>query len=324
MNPTTTPDFDQEKYNYTIIDCHNLAYRSWWHNRHLKTLSGIPTGLEFGFLRSFLGLVRDFQGAIPVLAWDGVPERCLSIYPIKEDPDGVRTGYKVDRPVLEEKKAEPDWVDRFQVLRESLIPLVHTLYHPRREADEQIASFIYWLSGKGMRTLIIGDDKDFDQLVSSLTYLYTFEKTEDKKRYLIYNVEMIHEKWGVPCGKIPLFRAIAGDGSDRIPGIPRIPKKVIRELVLNSLDLDHLLINIERGNFIETELQLKKLQKGTDTIIRNYQLSDLLSQRTYPNLFKTFGSSVRVLDLCKKLEIKSLMNREEWKTLEKIGTQPIF
>ena len=159
-------------FNYVVIDCSNLAYRSWWNHRFRKTTTDIFCGLEYGFIQAIMMIARSWYPARLVLVWDGEPVRGLSIFPrIIDETTGKTYGYKADRKSPEDKENEPDWDVRLGNLREKFRPLVPSIYNKDNEADEQISFFVIRAESLGLTSLIISNDDDLHQLVSDYTYI---------------------------------------------------------------------------------------------------------------------------------------------------------
>lgn len=296
-------------YDFILVDSHLLAYRSWWPVRDLHTMDGTPSGLEFGFIKNVLALARNWQPGRMVLAWDGAPLRCNTIYPKVTGADGVETGYKSGRQKHADKESEPAWDPRFRILRDAFLPMVHTLYDPDTEADEQIARFVHKAERDGKRTIIISKDRDFHQLISANTHLVL----GGDELNVISPVE-VETQWGVIPEKVTLRRAIEGDTSDGLAGIPRIPKEIIVSLAKDATDLEDLLHKIRHGKYCKSDKQLTKLLEGEQIIRRNYALAELKSQAQFqPTVLPgTVGDTTRVIQLCKELEFHSLISRREW------------
>lgn len=296
------------QYKYLVIDSSLLAYRCWYSCKDLKTESGLHTGLEYGFIRGIMALARAFSPGKVVLAWDGAPTRCMNIYPTTVSENGDILGYKANRKASKEKREEPDWDPRLATLRDLCAPIIPSLFHPQTEADEQIARFVYAAEAKGDKTLIVSRDRDFHQLVSENTHLTTKEKD------ILYDINEVEQKWGVPPQQVVYRRAIEGDSSDEIQGIPRIPKEVIVALAKASNSLDSLLENVKSGKFTKSKKQQEKLVEGLDTIKLNYLLSELNSQKdqSYTLMETPTGNLNPLKDFCKSLDFWSLENRKEW------------
>jgi len=284
-------------YDTVIIDAMNLAYRSWWPVRELTTSDGVPTGLEFGFIKNLLAITREHIPAEIILAWDGRPTRGLQIFP----------EYKAGRD-KGARDNEPSWIERLDLLRKLLAPMLLSLYNSDTEADEQIARYVKHNPDKNI--IISSTDRDFHQLVSEKV---TVVGTSGK----IYDVDAVKEKWGVEPKKVLLFRAIEGEkSSDNFPGVPRISAVIKVRLASEATSLDHMIQLIDEGEFPGKSKE--RLQQGKDVIRRNYALADLWSQEEKPDEIQIpTGESTEVLKLCEKLELKSLLERKEWRLFQK-------
>lgn len=298
------------QYDYIVVDSHLQAYKNWWPCRELQDSTGNPTGLEFGFIKCILALARNYQPAKVVLAWDGFPQRCNTLFPFSKDAmTGEEAGYKSGRQKHKDHLDEPSWSPRLDALRNAFLHMCTTLYNLNTEADEEIARFVFWAEKQGKTTLIISKDKDLHQLVSDKTHLV---KGVDEAN--IYTPEVVELEWGIIPSKISFRRAIEGDSSDHIPGIPRIPKLVINALAKDAISIDNLLELIETGCYCKSGTQLTKMLDGRDIIRRNYFLSELASQANFEPSFLsgTTGDTSAVMSLCLQFELKSLVSRKEW------------
>jgi len=283
-----------------IIDAMNLAYRSWWNCRQLTHMVGgqiFHTGLEFGFIRNTLAHVRNHQPAQVYLAWDGIPKRALTINP----------QYKADRD-KSNQEAEAPWIPRLTKVREAMARIVPSLYHPEMEADELIALFVKQQDATGKSTVIISNDADMYQLVSGTTQVLVSGK--DEETYV--GVPGVIDRFGVPPEKVPLYRAIAGDRSDNLLGIPRISDKSKVRLVMEAENIDQLVESFFRATFLSVK-EKEKLTAGVDLVRTNYQIMNLrglTGDAVIPN--PSNGDTGPALQMCRDLGLKSLIERKEW------------
>jgi len=281
------------EYGAILIDAMNLAYRSWWPVRELKTSEGMHSGLEFGFLKNMLSLTREATPAKVILAWDGRPKRGLDLYP----------EYKAGRN-KDMKDGEPPWDPRLERLKRLLSTVVESLYHPEMEADDQIARMVKLREGENRTTAIVSNDADMFQLVSNLTHV-------KKDRNYITPTE-VQTEYGVPPEKMILVRAVSGDRSDNIPGIPRIASKTKVRLASKANSLDELVKQFSSDGQL-TSREREKLEDGVALVRRNYEIMDLRSQPPEPTIIAPVTGEVKhVLEFCKSLELNSLLNRKEW------------
>lgn len=290
-------------YDAIIIDAMNMAYRSWWNCRTLTTTKGteiINTGLEFGFIRSLLAYIREYQPAQAYLAWDGVPARSLAI----------NSEYKAGRDKSKQETEQP-WAPRLERLRDIITPMVSSCYHPEMEADEIMAIFVKQQEAQEKTTLIISNDSDMFQLVSNHTHVFP----ADKEQTIVARPGVI-DRFGVPPEKVPLYRAISGDRSDNLPGVPRISDEFKIQLVTEAHDIDSLIESFHRAPYL-TPRQREKLLEGSELVRKNFQimnLRDLTGPLPIPT--PATGDVGPVLQLCRELELKSLLERKEWRLFQ--------
>lgn len=118
------------------------------------------------------------------------------------------------------------------------------------EADDLIASYGLTAVEAGASVLIISGDKDFMQLVRPGIML--FEPARGIEGYEGYHAEKrigfdeVVAKFGVPPHLVCDVQALAGDSSDRVPGVRGIGTKTAAELVLQFGSLEGVLANAEK------------------------------------------------------------------------------
>jgi DNA polymerase-1 len=280
------------KYDYVLVDAMNLAYRSWWSCKDLKTSQGVHSGLEFGFMRATMNMVVNYNPAEIVFMFDGNPKRCLEIYP----------EYKKGR--LKPQKNEPPWPPRINKIRDVLSKAFRCFYHPDEEADEQIARFVN--NNQEKKILIVSNDKDMEQLISENCHV---AKKHSNTPMILEDVE---ENWGVPSHKLAFYRAISGDVSDKIPGVKRIATESKVKLAKESKSLENLLENIEKADYFKGK-QKEKMLESRDLIQKNYNLMNLRGLSEEPTLLTPCLKDPEPLrDFMINLEFKSIAYRNDW------------
>ena len=268
-------------YDFILVDSYNLAYRQWWHVRDLCH-NGIPTGLEYGFIKKVLGWLMSDPDKL-YLAWDGRPTRCANLV----------GDYKAGR--VKVNGDEPDWSIRLSRLREIFSKICHTLYDEFEEADEQIAKFI--LRNPNKKILIVSNDKDLQQFISSWVHV------EGSKG--VMNVDVCMEEWGVPPYKIALYKALDGDKSDNVIGVPRLLTKTKVKLVNRSETIEELV-----GHFIDEDLSPKEREKLAiyrNQVLKNYEVVNLLNLMGEPRLIEPVGDWSGLKEIVSELNFSTLV-----------------
>jgi 5'-3' exonuclease len=226
-----------------LIDGNNLLHRA--HAIFVKardedpfiSKTGYPTGLIYGCL----SMLSDWLPAIanPTRALfflDGVPKRRRDLdptYKVKEDTEEI---WMTNAPFK--------LLDGFEAVGETEIIAhilqlfgVDSIYDKFEEADDLIASYVKSCSGE--IHVIMSSDKDFYQIVSDTTILYRpgveGNRFFDAERAEEHMYQLYKAK--VPPASVRMFKALTGDSSDGIVGVPRLRKKVAAPLCgLPSVD----------------------------------------------------------------------------------------
>lgn len=212
-------DGEDQMVQNVLVDGHNLAFRCLYAPgmSELQDSQGRPTGMILGVLRSLGSLQKRFPDARLYVAWDGTSRRRKKVF----------SDYKANRPV---RGPENQGVfNQLQFIQKLLPSLgVRQLLNQEEEADDIIASIVRnELSGQ--KNLIFSTDRDLLQLVSPMTKMLV--PGTGIRKEIMYDEALVEENFGVPPSKLLQLRAFYGDTSDNIPGVPRVPKKVLCSLV---------------------------------------------------------------------------------------------
>lgn len=222
------PDWGQSMVQNLIFDGHNLAYRAEKALRFVPGGSlvdndGKPTSIIYGFLRSVAALRKRFDQAIIYVVWDGSRQRRVKDYP----------EYKATR------EPHPESVHEEMLRLRTMLPFfgVNQAYNPEEETDDLIAHLTK-VKLKGNHNLIVSTDRDFLQLVT-YTDLVLVPKVGSRPETL-YDPDKVVLEYGVAPRRMTHLRALIGDDSDNLPGVARIPRKVIASLLNTHGSLDGL------------------------------------------------------------------------------------
>ena len=234
--------------NNLIIDGNNLLYRIFWTSNYKIEESNNP-GQVFLFLRSLKSYVDKFRPKNIYCTWD-------------KKLEWPSTNFRKEATTVEYKAGRDDEkfknvFENAEKIQELLTNLgVHNIYPLRMEADDLMAWLSEELSGT---SVIVTTDKDLLQTVTENTIVYTPIK---KKEISLDNFE---EYTGVKKEYYISFRAVTGDKSDNIPGIPRYGIK-------RFLKLEHRVISLNGDD----PMALIRADELTDEQFKIYERNWLL------------------------------------------------
>ena len=252
---------------FLLVDGHSLAFRSYYayaksRQGGLKTTTGIPTSVCFGFLKALLEAIASQKPQSIAIAFD------LNAPTFRHDADA---NYKAGR---DETPADfiPDIDNLYKLLAALNLQVVTSAGY---EADDAIAT----LAQKGWegdyRVKILTGDRDLFQLIDSpknVSVLYlSNERGKRDSGPLEFTAERVKEKLGVHPWQVVDYKALCGDSSDNIPGVRGIGEKTAVKLLGEYQTLDRIyeaIDNIKGAN-------KKKLIEGKDAAYHSQYLAQL-------------------------------------------------
>jgi DNA polymerase-1 len=118
---------------------------------------------------------------------------------------------------------------------------VHPFLYPGFEADDVIATLLSRHATTEAR--IITSDRDFYQLVSPLVRVLSPVRGTREMREV--DVAGVEAAFGVRPDQVPDFKALVGDASDDIPGVPGIGPKTAAALLRTHPTIEELLDHLD-------------------------------------------------------------------------------
>lgn len=208
-----------------LLDISSYIYRAFHAIRGLATSQGFPTNAAFGVTNMLLKVLRERQPQYLALAFDSK----APTFRHREYPE-----YKAHRPPMpEELVMQLPYIEKI-IEGLSLPRVVRDGY----EADDLIATLVREARDKGFEVVIVSGDKDLLPLVQAGVVMW------DPMKDVRFDPAAIQEKYGVSPPELVEVKALAGDPSDNIPGVPGIGEKTALKLIARYHSLDNLLAHI--------------------------------------------------------------------------------
>ena len=217
-----------------LIDGHALAYRTYFAitagmSDRMQTRTGEPTAGIFGFANVLMRLLEQERPEYLAVAFDTGKTFRNELYP----------EYKATRA-----KMPDDLRPQIERIRQ----MVDTFHLPRLEkegveADDVLGSVATQAVEQGLGVKIITGDRDLLQLVNDrIIVSLPGSRLADAKNYSAADVK---EFLGVEPGQVVDYKALVGDTSDNIPGVPGIGPKTAVSLLETYTTLDNLYQHID-------------------------------------------------------------------------------
>lgn len=207
-----------------ILDASGYLYRSYFAIRHMTNPKGESTNALFGFIRSVLKLMKDFQPTHLVAVFDG-PANVSSRTSLYAD-------YKAHRKSTpKDLLYQISWAQQFCQLMG-----IPELMVTGVEADDTMGSVAQWAAQEGAAAYLCTSDKDMCQLVTDRIFiLNTFKDNQ------ILGPGEVAQQYGVSPNQMIDFLAMMGDASDNIPGLSGFGPKTAADLLNQFGSLDYIL-----------------------------------------------------------------------------------
>ena len=278
---------------YVCIDGNSILNRAFYGIHLLSTKEGVFTNAVMGFLNILHGLQEELQ------------------------PDGIAVAFDVKHPTFRHemfdgykgtrKGMPPELAQQLPIMKEVLQQMgIAILEYPGFEADDILGSFAAMCEKEGHTCVLTSGDRDSFQLISDTTTV----RLATTGSYEMMTPDKIIEKYGVTPIQMIDVKALMGDTSDNIPGVPGVGEKTALGLIQQFGSLEGVYQNIE-DPFIKKGVRAK-LEAGKDSAFLSYRLAKIKTDMQLPEMstYKVARKDEGALyNLLSKLELKSIIKK---------------
>ncbi|HVA25615.1 MAG TPA: DNA polymerase I [Chloroflexota bacterium] len=199
-----------------LIDGHALIYRAFHALPPLSTTKGELTNAVFGFTSMILKAIQELQPEYIACTFDR-PKPTFRHEEYKE--------YKAQRP-----KMPSELASQLQRVRQMVDVLCLPVFElDGYEADDLIGTLAHQCAAQGVLATIVTGDLDTLQLVEPNVRVYA--PRGRMADIVIYDEAKVRERFGISPIQTIDFKALKGDPSDNIPGVPGFGEKTASDLV---------------------------------------------------------------------------------------------
>lgn len=282
-----------------IIDGNAIIHRSFHAlPTTLATKDGIITNAAYGFASFLIKALSEIKPSHAVLTLD------------RKAPTFRHEAY--DKYKATRVKAPQELYDQIPMVRDIATAFSIPIFElDGFEADDLIGTISKKIDEKypKMETVIMTGDLDTLQLVNKKTKVYTMSRGLNES--ILYDDEKIKERYNLETSQLVDLKALKGDVSDNIPGVPGIGEKTAIELLQEFKSLDGVYKNIESPKIRERVRQL--LKEGKESAYLSQKLGTI--ETNAPINFSITDAKIDSFDknlinsTFSKLEFKSLLTR---------------
>jgi DNA polymerase-1 len=179
--------------------------------------------------------------------------------------------YKANRP------ATPDeLINQFgrvrQVVQAFHIPLFEV---DKFEADDVLGTLSKQAAEKGVDTVIVTGDADTMQLVTPHVKVLYPKAGKAFSDTALYDAAMVKEKFGVGPEHVADYKAMVGDPSDNIPGVPGIGEKTAVKLIQQFGSVEDVYKHLDK---VEPPKVKEILEKNKDIAFQSKKLATIVTE----------------------------------------------
>jgi DNA polymerase-1 len=278
-----------------LLDSNGLIYRGYHALPPLTTSKGELVNAVFGFCSILLRGISDVKPEYVAACFD-LPGPTFRHEQFAE--------YKATRTPMPD-----DLRSQFPKVREVVAALRIPVYEMAGyEADDVIGTITRDLDARGIDTTVVTGDLDMLQIVTDHTRLMTTRQGVDATVY--YDPARIWERFELRPDQMIDYKALKGDPTDNIPGIPGVGEKTAAKLVGEFGSIEGIYARIDN---IKPEKLREKLVEAREQVFASRELSRIVRDLPIPFDLEAARLSdydrAGVVRLFREYEFRSLIDR---------------
>ncbi len=288
-----------KKDKLVLIDGHSILNRAFYGIPDLTNSFGLHTNAVYGFLNIMFKILDEEQANYLVVAFDVKgPTFRHEIY----------QAYKGTR-----KPSPTEFVEQVPVIKELLQAMgIKIMEKQGLEGDDILGTLAKRAEAEGMDVALISGDRDLLQIATDHIKVRIPRTRGGKTEVEDYFAKDVIEHYQVSPTQFIDIKALMGDSSDNIPGVPKIGEKTAVELIVTYGTIENLKEHIQEikkksiRESLEENFELAELSKVLATINTNADIICDFKQTKLENVY-----TKQAYAIMKKLEFKNLLSRFE-------------
>jgi DNA polymerase-1 len=289
-----------------LIDGNSIIHRSYHAMKQLAEplrvrATGELTGAPFGFANTFLHMFGELKPTHVIVALDSAGPTFRH---------ELTETYKATRvPMEEEERAEfRRQMERTRQVIEAFGMPIFEL--PGYEADDILGSLSRQGAVEGINTFLVSMDSDIAQLVAEGVHLWMYRPYQ-RDSVLFITPDDVKERYGVLPEQMTDLKALKGDTSDNIPGVPGVGDKTAIKLIDQFGSVEAM---IERVDEIAQPKLRENVRANAEQILLSKRLATIdLATPVELDMqaadFYAHYDAARVAELFRDLEFRTLIPR---------------
>ncbi|MGN0383965.1 MAG: DNA polymerase I [Eubacterium sp.] len=288
------------KEKLVLIDGHSILNRAFYGVPDFTNSKGQHTNAVFGFLNIMFKILEEEKPEYMAVAFDvHQPTFRHEMFP---EYKGTR------KPML------PELREQVPLIKELLVKMgVRVIELPGYEADDVIGTLSKRGESEGLEVSVISGDRDLLQLATHNIKIRIPKTKKGTTEVEDYTDKEVVEKYKVTPIEFIDVKALMGDSSDNIPGVPGIGEKTATTLIAEYGSIENAYKNIDtiKNNRARENLRenynMAQMSKVLATININSPVEcNIKTDAVLGNIYTS-----EALVMIKDLEFKSMLSRFE-------------
>jgi len=282
-----------------LIDGHSILSRAFYGIPHLSNAAGFHTNAIYGFLNILFKILEEESADYLTVAFDvHAPTFRHEMY---EAYKGTR------KPMPSELR------EQVPVIKEVLQAMgICIMEKAGYEADDILGTLAKRAEKEGLSVSLVSGDRDLLQLATDKIKIRLPKTKSTGTEIEDYNTRDVIEKYQVTPAQIIDLKALMGDASDNIPGIPGVGEKTATKIIVEYGNIENAYAHVAeiKPNKAKESLQNNydkaQLSKMLATINVDIPVDYKIEEAKITNLY-----TKEAYEMFQKLEFKNLLNKFE-------------
>lgn len=287
-----------------LIDGHSIIHRAFYGVPDLTNAEGLHTNGIYGFLNIMFRILDEEKPDYLMVAFD------LSAPTFRHQ---MYDAYKGTR-----KKMPDELREQVPVLKELLAAMgIPLLMQEGYEADDLLGTMAKKSEAEGLDTVIVSGDRDLLQIATDRIMIRMPKTRKGVTEIENYYAEDVKSVYQVTPAQIIELKALMGDASDNIPGVPGIGEKGATTLITSYGDIETAYAHVDE---IRQKRTREALREHFDMAVMSKKLATICVDAPVELDLEAakFASpyTPEAYEWCRKLNFRKYLDR-----FEKEGTQ---
>ena len=291
-----------------LIDGHSILNRAFYGLPDLTNSEGLHTNAVYGFLTILFKILEEETPEYLTVAFDvHAPTFRHEMY---AEYKGTR------KPMAEELRQQ------VPVMKEVLKAMgIKTIECAGLEADDLIGTLSARCEKEGMEVSVISGDRDLLQLATDHVKIRIPKTRQGRTEVEDYYAADVKERYQVTPSEFIDLKALMGDSSDNIPGVPGIGEKTAAKIIVEYHSIENAHAHADElkppraANAMKEHWDLAVMSKELATINVNaefpYELAEAKLDNIYTEEAYAWFQKLQFKNLLSRFDVKAPSNKIE-------------